>query len=295
MIKKINMKRSFMKKSSINRVLGPGFGTAKTRRLVKKASIYGVPENRFTTSFLKMVAAPFYLAKENKERPLGEDAWFICDEGQTIGVADGVGGWSEIGIDAGAYARELMKNAFFSVQKQAMTRGSVDPKQVLHEAFLNTKAKGSSTACIISLKGDFLLAMNIGDSGFMVIREGIVVYQSPSQQKFFNCPYQLGIGCDTPDWAMELEVKVVHGDILVVGTDGVFDNLFPAEIEDIVDTCLKQEKSLAEIARTIAEVAREQSLDKDCISPFAKSARELGLDCLGGKYDDVTVIAAYIE
>lgn len=32
----------------------------------------------------------------------GEDAFFIADNAQAVGVADGVGGWADIGVDAGA-------------------------------------------------------------------------------------------------------------------------------------------------------------------------------------------------
>lgn len=48
-----------------------------------------------------------------------------------------------------------------------------------------------------------LNAVNVGDSGFMVVRGGKVIYQSPVQQWSFNCPYQLGSRKkDNPDLAM---------------------------------------------------------------------------------------------
>lgn len=37
-----------------------------------------------------------------------------------------------------------------------------------------------------------LHAVNMGDSGFMLIRQGVAIYKSPIQQHYFNCPYQLG-------------------------------------------------------------------------------------------------------
>merc|ERR1719217_1791597 len=40
----------------------------------------------------------------------GEDAFVVCSDGVTVGVADGVGGWAEQGIDAGEYARTLMEH-----------------------------------------------------------------------------------------------------------------------------------------------------------------------------------------
>mmetsp|Transcript_48048 Transcript_48048/g.75027 ORF Transcript_48048/g.75027 Transcript_48048/m.75027 type:complete len:217 (-) Transcript_48048:685-1335(-) len=52
------------------------------------------------------------------DKPRGEDAYFTLpgpeakgSEVQAAGVADGVGGWSDIGVDAGEYSRALMKHA----------------------------------------------------------------------------------------------------------------------------------------------------------------------------------------
>ena len=47
----------------------------------------------------KMDLGSYYIPKENKNKPKGEDAHFINKDCQTIGVADGVGGWAKRGID----------------------------------------------------------------------------------------------------------------------------------------------------------------------------------------------------
>lgn len=39
-----------------------------------------------------------------------------------------------------------------------------------------------------------LHAINLGDSGFTVVRDGTTVFQSPVQQHGFNFTYQLGCG-----------------------------------------------------------------------------------------------------
>ncbi len=54
---------------------------------------------------------------------------------------------------------------------------------------------GSSTACIMVLdkKSQTLHSANLGDSGFLVIRQGSVVHQSSEMQHYFNTPYQLAI------------------------------------------------------------------------------------------------------
>ncbi|KAI7988844.1 putative protein phosphatase 2C 80 [Camellia lanceoleosa] len=49
----------------------------------------------FGEGSLKMVSGAYYIPKSKKLNPLGEDAYFICDEKQTIGVADGIGGWAK--------------------------------------------------------------------------------------------------------------------------------------------------------------------------------------------------------
>jgi protein phosphatase PTC7 len=45
-----------------------------------------------------------------------------------------------------------------------------------------------------------LHAINLGDSGFMVVRDGCTVFESPVQQHGFNFTYQLetGNGGDLP-------------------------------------------------------------------------------------------------
>lgn len=249
---------------------------------------------------LNMVAGSFEIPKLNESRPFGEDAHFICDKEQTVGVADGVGAWSKEGIDAGVYARDLMNHACCSVEGQARQKGCVDPKQALDEAYVNAEAKGSSTACIITLRKEGLLhAVNLGDSGFLVIRRGRVCFTTRPQQFRFNFPYQIGHKSKMkPDAAEELAVDVNRGDIVVAGTDGLLDNLFPSDIEVIVDKYLKQRKSPTVMASKIALFARQSSLRKDFLSPFTESARSAGLDptrYMGGKYDDVSSLLATLN
>lgn len=97
-----------------------------------------------------MVAGAFYIPKGTSGlKRLGDDAHFICEEKQTIGVADGVGGWAAMGVDSGEYARQLMANSLKAMTMEV--EGKVDLRRVLNQAFSNTKAKGASTACIITL------------------------------------------------------------------------------------------------------------------------------------------------
>ncbi|KAG5555801.1 hypothetical protein RHGRI_006444 [Rhododendron griersonianum] len=155
--------------------------------------------------------------------------------------------------------------------KNNKPEGGVNLMVVLNEAFLNTEAQGSSTACILTLKGDVLHAVNIGDSGYVVIRGWKIVYKSP-----------------------ELKVGVIPGDIVVARTDGLFDNLYESEIEELVFQGIDQGNFPAELASTIAKFALINSMDRFAVCPFTVAAQEAGHEFTGGKMDDITVVVAYI-
>lgn len=54
---------------------------------------------------------------------------------------------------------------------------------------------GSSTACVVVLNrtDQMLYTANIGDSGFLVMRNGQVVHRSEEQTHYFNTPFQLSL------------------------------------------------------------------------------------------------------
>ncbi|GMN54352.1 hypothetical protein TIFTF001_023483 [Ficus carica] len=167
---------------------------------------------------------------------------------------------------------------------------------VISEAFNGAKGlKGASTACIVALNGCVLDAANVGDSEFMVFRDKKLLYSSPLQQHWFNIPYQLGNqkGADRPGCASELKLRVAAGDILVLGTDGLLDNLFSEEIEMILEK--KEEVKPEELAEEIATNAFSKSMKNDCETPFSREYKSLGGQMhLGGKKDDITVIVSHI-
>ncbi|GAB4819383.1 hypothetical protein N2152v2_006429 [Parachlorella kessleri] len=112
------------------------------------------------------------------------------------------------------------------------------PLQALDMAHQQTRLPGSATACILRLDGErgILTAANLGDSGFLLIRGGKVVFQSPALQHFFDCPYQFGAfpehaeATDTVDDAAVYDLEVHPGDVIVLATDGLLDNCYTEEI-----------------------------------------------------------------
>ncbi|KAJ9567378.1 hypothetical protein OSB04_003344 [Centaurea solstitialis] len=221
---------------------------------------------------LKLLSGSCYLPHPDKEETGGEDAHFICSDEQAIGVADGVGGWADLGIDAGEYARELMSNSVNAVQDEP--QGSVDPARVLEKAYTNTKAKGSSTACIIALTNQGLNAINLGDSGFMIVRDGCTVFRSPAQQHGFNFTYQLenGRNSDLPSSGQVFSIPVAPGDVIIAGTDGLFDNLYNNDITAVVVHAVRAGLEPQVTAQKIAALARQRAQERDRQTPFSAAA-----------------------
>ncbi|KAL1918436.1 uncharacterized protein VTP21DRAFT_3096 [Calcarisporiella thermophila] len=274
----------------------------------------------------------------NKKVDAGEDAFFhvATAKGLAMGVADGVGGWIEVGVDPALFSWTLMDHAAriakaLPVPRAEDTEEEMDAQRILTEAFEqlvnegSVKA-GSSTACILDLckRTGRLTSANLGDSGFLIIRDGQVFYQAPSLQHFFNCPYQLTIApsgsgeyiLDKPGDALRTTQQLYDGDFIILATDGLFDNLYNSEALAIVNA---EAEAIAELrnkakedgmdseqiadqllccvrnlSRKLTETARRFSLDPKRMSPWAQSAREHGGRYLGGKVDDITVLIAYV-
>lgn len=232
-----------------------------------------------------------------KKNKLGEDAYFVTADGCSFGVADGVGGWVLRGIDSGLYSRLLMQmSELFSESKTI----NAHPKQVLWAAYKQTQIAGSCTACLVKVKRDQLHATNVGDSGFLVIRGSTVVFQSPLQQHSFNFPYQLGrtkpnIAAETPARAQVFKVQLQPGDILIAGTDGLFDNVFPEETAALVRHARTRGQSATAAAKQLAKYTFTKATNSRHMSPFAYAAQAHGHKYVGGKLDDITVVVSYVS
>ncbi|KAF2902119.1 hypothetical protein ILUMI_04068 [Ignelater luminosus] len=242
----------------------------------------------------------------------GDDAWFTAKykTADVLGVADGVGGWRAYGIDPGEFSLHLMQTCERLVKMGRFT--STNPSELLarsyYELLHHKKAiLGSSTACVVVLnkENSTLYTANIGDSGFMVVRHGRVIHKSEEQQHYFNTPFQLSLPppgyqanvlSDQPDSAITNNFPVEDGDVILLATDGVFDNL-PQNLL-VKELCKVQGERCASrlqtVANSIAWMARNLSFDETFISPFAESAFANGISTIGGKPDDITVILATV-
>eukprot|EP00798_Chlamydomonas_sp_ICE-L_P023519 gene23519-9042_t len=243
------------------------------------SSLPTMAKGRKSTS-LKMSSGVFLLPHPDKVAKGGEDWYFMSNTQRAVGVADGVGGWAEVGVDSGAYSRMLMAaaNKAFDSQPKAL-----DPQAAMVKAHRETTVRGSCTACILAINGTTLSASNLGDSGYLVMRKGQVLFQTPQQQHSFNFPYQIGSPdsmSDLPDVSQRSIVELQPGDIIILGTDGF---------------CEKGNMDAIKTSQVVCHYARHRAADSKHASPFAFAAFQNGLAYIGGKMDDITVLVAHVQ
>lgn len=167
----------------------------------------------------------------------------------------------------------------------------IEPIDVLNNGYQKSlSVLGSSTACIVTITGNSLRALNLGDSGFRIVRDEKIIYGSKEQQHTFNLPYQLGPeSTDIPADGDVYTFKLNDGDIIIIGTDGLFDNLYD---EDLL-SLLSEKNSAQDLAKRISREAYSISKSQTVATPFSDSAVKAGFICPpGGKEDDITVIVA---
>ncbi|XP_052205399.1 probable protein phosphatase 2C BIPP2C1 [Diospyros lotus] len=234
------------------------------------------------------------LPRPDKALTGGEDAYFIAGQ-NWLGVADGVGQWSRKGINTGIYARELMENCE-KIVSDFSSNLLTDPMEVLSRSALASKSPGSSTILVAYFDGQALHVANIGDSGFIVVRNGAVYARSSPDSYEFNCPFQIEYGTDPSELVEMYKIDLDEGDVIVTATDGLFDNLYDQEIALIISKSLENNLKPEEIAEFLAEIAQEIGSSKTRRSPFADAAQAAGyVGYKGGKLDDTTVIVSLVQ
>eukprot|EP00250_Pteridium_aquilinum_P005112 c15257_g1_i1 orf=137-1282(-) len=238
----------------------------------------------------------------------GEDAFFVSSyNGGVIGVADGVSGWAEENIDPALFSQELMEHAVAALDSDVI--GNC-PRQLLAKAHEATSAIGAATAivAILEREGGVLHIANLGDCGLRVIRKGSIVFATSTQQHYFDCPYQLSSepGAQTSIDAKVHKVEVLPGDIIIMGSDGLFDNVYDKDIEKTVSFFRDSDENFPQqIASALASLASEHAKDVKYESPYSQEAvlqgynlplwrRILGQKLTGGKLDDITVLTAHV-
>ncbi|KAI0858527.1 protein serine/threonine phosphatase 2C [Xylaria cubensis] len=301
---------------------------------------------------------PYNRIQTEKKRPKskrpasGQDAFFVSRVGDTnavaFGVADGVGGWEESGVDPADFAHgfcDYMASAAYGF-KSGGDEPPLAPRALMQRGYDDVRkdrsihAGGSTASVAIASEDGKLEVANLGDSGFVHLRLNAVHTYSEPQTHAFNTPYQLSIVpasmlaraaafggaqlCDYPKDADVTQHTLKHGDILVLASDGVWDNLFNQDILRIASRLMTtigawktsdggirvadnlrqftqpEEESSAQrpvtlqsaLAIEIAAAAKAASINSRLDGPFAKEVQKYypQENWHGGKIDDICVV-----
>merc|ERR1712113_739125 len=202
---------------------------------------------------------------------------------------------------------------------EELAKKEANSKVVLTDAHSMMTCGASATACILLPGASVVHATNFGDSGWMWYRSGELQDRSFAQTYRFNAPYQLAASNKgAVDLADSRDLAVKPGDVLVVATDGLYDNLFDDEIGGIVgehSRILQQYEWLSnkvdafkvhfveravefqaavakQLAKKLAQLAYKRSKMSTIHTPFELHARKKGYNHNGGKEDDICVVVA---
>jgi len=249
-------------------------------------------------------------------------------------------------IESDAVQRDVLGGgAFQEAGLGLFEQEPIHPLDVIMDAWHMTtsdKIVGSSTICLATIdnKLNQLSYSNLGDCGLMVLRhidsetagymrdrnvprhlrnnDLRIAYLSQQQLRSFNLPYQLGFSnipehpgaFENPMDADTASIPVLPGDIVLLATDGLFDNLDLNEIvaeisawenkyikSNGIDLSLphpKADEYLNLLAKDLCLKARTLSLDTKRDSPFALLAKENDIMWGGGMPDDTSIVVARV-
>jgi len=254
-----------------------------------------------------------------------------------LGVADGVSQLEEFGMDASELPNELLRSCEYLGMSQLIPDRPVNPQDgyrgpvsLLKEAYLETESLGSTTVLLAILDNStkihgkihpMVAVLTIGDCELLMLRrlqgrhsQLQAVFHTEMQRidGHVQTPLQLARVDDRvdPQFDEELALEVIErgsavhcvsayeGDIIVMGSDGVFDNLFLDEVVDICNEALvpprpgtfvpTQPALLSQIAKRIVEESHAKSrVGKGGLLPETPIGR-------GGKMDDTSVVVGEV-
>jgi len=227
----------------------------------------------------------------------GEDALFVS--GRSFGIFDGVSGAEKLdGVPL--YSNTLAKRLKSEIESdESLSLEDIKTKLLNAAEYADVSATGASTAVIASIGDDDVMrVLCLGDSVIMVVRDGSVISKTKETLHYFDCPYQLSE--DSPDRPRDgtvLSTKLVPGDIIVAGSDGVFDNLEDSYIIQLAsDNSIKSKPAV--IVQKIVSESRRVSLDPEAPTPYARQAKrnryQNYASGLGGKLDDISCIVVSV-
>jgi len=285
-------------------------------------------------------ARAYQKSHPQKEMQGVDDADATLASPMILGVADGVAQVEDLGVNASLFPRDLLRSCEeLATEQLVVDPDNLKPIQdnycgpisLLKKAYEETDAVGATSVLLAVMDNSsqvhgklhpMIGVVTLGDCALVMLRRTssnsrqgplqVVLHTEMQRIGGHNqTPLQLSrihdAGFEENDALEAIErgtglhiTSAYEGDVLILGSDGVFDNLFLDEVVNICNDSLKpplREQAtfvpthpalLGEIAQRIVERAHEKS---------AKSSRKLQSYTpvgLGGKADDTSVVVAEV-
>lgn len=283
-------------------------------------------------------ARAFQRTHPSKIRMGYKDADATLTSPMLLGVCDGVSQLEEYGMDPSLLPHELLQTCEELAMLQLVPDGPVNPQDayrgpisLLKEAYEATESQGSTTVLLAALDNStrihgklhpMIAVLSIGDCELLMLRR-TMGRESPYQAVFHTEMQRIDQNVQTPlqlarvdaridedfDESIALEViekgSAVHcvsayeGDIVVMGSDGVFDNLFLDEIVEICNGAIATPRAGTEFSQVPGNILSQVS-QRLVLEAHSKSSdggtgnfpdTPIGK---GGKVDDTSVVVAEI-
>lgn len=177
------------------------------------------------------------------------------EEGRThLGICDGVSGVHHLGIPPDELPRDLLESCRAKLQAGTGQPPDVDDGTwltgLIEEAYDATHVYGATTLLLAVLRGSNLVTASLGDCALLVLRPCSLqpfrlrpIFKTEPGRYDSRRPVQVQRLHGFSDanahtviqGAMVSTTPVQHGDILVLGSDGLFDNLRDEDIQRTVE------------------------------------------------------------
>jgi len=250
-----------------------------------------------------------------------------------LGIADGVSQIEDFGIDASELPNELLniieEQAVASLLPGQETEEYSGPISMMREAYETSTSHGSTTILTATMDNStrihgklhpMIAVCSVGDCEILVLRRTdngqlAPAFHTEMQRVDGNaqCPLQLARVDETidPNFSEATMIEVIEkgsavhcvsafeGDIVVLGTDGVFDNLFVDEVVAICDEMLYttcgpggkfhaiDRSLLGQVAKRIVDMCHEKTI------PGANGYLACPIGT-GGKVDDTSCVVGEV-
>jgi serine/threonine protein phosphatase PrpC len=173
-----------------------------------------------------------------------------------LGVADGVSGVFHLGLSPETLPWELLESCgrqfdrYVPKEKDALRRPESWFPELIQAAYDDTKAYGATTLILATLRESSLVSACLGDSALLVLRPSQVepyrlssIFRTEPGRYDSRRPVQVQrLQVSSPastkkviEGAIVNSTPVLPGDVIVLGSDGLFDNLGDDDIASVLE------------------------------------------------------------